>query len=135
MTPEVKTAFLRLLKVKHKLYLSGGSSPFSRLYNSYEQEQRFVLGVFGLRDTPENLRLFSQTLFDFTFEDVSTPTVYADPVIYGGTAGSMYRETGRRFLAGTRSVHLRNMDEQAELLFNRLYERATALNGLDVGEE
>ena len=135
MTPEVKTSILRLLKVKHKQFLSGGFSPFSRLYNSYEQEQRFVLGLFGLRDTPENLLLFSQPLFDFVIEDASTPKVYADHVIYDGTSRSMYRETGRRFLAGIRSVHLRNMDEQAERLFNRLYERATALNGLDVGEE
>jgi hypothetical protein len=134
MTPEVKTAILRLLKVKHKQFLSGGYSPFSRLYNSYEQEQRFVLGLFGLRDIPENLRLFSQPLFDFVIEDASSPTVYTDPVIYDGTSRSMYRETGRRFMAGTRSVHLRNIEEKAELLFNRLYERATALNGLDVGE-
>ncbi|TRZ51022.1 hypothetical protein D4R99_04960 [bacterium] len=135
MTPEVKTALLRLLEIKHKLYLSGGASPFSRLYTTYQQEQRFVLGVFGLPDTNENFHIFNQSVLGFDIDEMSQVSGFDAPFVYDGTSRSVFRESGRRFLVGTRGVHLRTIDEQAEKLFTRLYTKANKHYGRGKGED
>jgi predicted transcriptional regulator len=135
MTPEVKTALMRLLEVKHKLEQSGGSSPFCRLYSNYQQEQRFVLGIFGLPDRPEYFRLFDQPIFDFAFDGESPHWAVDTPIVYDGTSLSMQKEVARQFLLRSRGIHLQNMDEQAERLFNRLYTKANKYYGRDGSED
>jgi hypothetical protein len=135
MTPEVRTSLIRVIKLKQKLILSGGSSPFSPLFHKYQQEQRFALGIFGLRDTVENLRLLNQPLFDFSLENSFLSIEKCDPVVYDGTKKSVFRESGRRFLVSTHRTHLKSLDAQAERIFIRLYEKAKAIYGWEEGEE
>ena len=134
MTPEVRATLLHFLDIKYRLFLSGGFSPFCRLFNRYRQEQRFILGLFGLRETMENLRLFNQTLFDFLIEE-ARQTASSEEVIFDGTAKSVYKENGRQFLASAQQVHLRSLEGQAERLFIRLKERANATYGCEESEE
>lgn len=135
MTPEVEQALKCLLEAKHKLDLSGGSSPFCRLYASYQQEQRFCLGVFGLPIRPEFFRLFDQPIFDFAYDGESPHWAVDTPIVYDGTSRSIYREVGRRFLSMSRGIHLQDLDEQAERLFNRLHAKANQHYGRDGSEE
>ena len=125
----VKNSIRQLLRMKHKILLSGGFSPATKLFDDYEHQQRFILGVFGLTETVANIKILNHPPLSFTFCDNTQPLDMGNEIPFDGTQQSSWRENGRQYLMGTKLVHLRSVDEQVDLMYDALFKMAKKLYG------
>ena len=128
-TDEVKQSIRQLIKLKNNILLCGGISPFSKVYEDYEYQQRVVLQAFGLRKSFYSLKILNHPPLSFTYDDVPRMLDWGEEIQFDGSPLSTFKENGRQYLNSTRPVHLRNIEEQVEKMYNALNEKSKKLYG------
>ena len=126
---DIRTAIRQLILLRQATLQSGGVSPLGKVYDAYCYQQKYVLGIFGLKNTPECRRIMNQPVFPFAYNCDKSPLDWGAEIEFDSTLESSMRDNGTRYREDSHFVRIKTLEEQIDKVISALKEKSRKLYG------